>query len=294
DITSEMEREVDRIALTFQTRTARLVWEEVNTQFYQGLEVRVVQGLTRDQVLSRVHRVGRVQFGSNIHGVVEVPGLSLVTGTQLTSIDGTFRAVPRPFHRCVIVMVRDAASRVFVPVFYNLTTNRTAPTYRRLLRFINDAADQQLQPGSIVVDFEQALIDSVQRQFTEAHIVGCLFHWKQALRRRLGGLRMPQCPHPSLPSFVGTIDALSQRYVQLLIDITNRRATAPAQLQILLPEPVQLIPTATRGRRSSVRARSRRPRRGRGGRANCATTTVNRTNAHSRRSTRNVRNTTSS
>ncbi|OWZ07460.1 hypothetical protein PHMEG_00020141, partial [Phytophthora megakarya] len=88
------------------------------------------------------------------------------------------------------------------------------------------------------------------------------------------------CPHPSLPSFVGTINALSQRYVQLLSDITHRRAMAPAQLQILLPVPVQLIPTGTRGCRSSVRARSRRPRRGRGGRANCATTTVNRTNAH--------------
>ncbi|OWY92442.1 hypothetical protein PHMEG_00038566 [Phytophthora megakarya] len=89
-------------------------------------------------------------------------------------------------------MVRDAASRVFVPVFYNLTTNRTAPTYRRLLKFINDTADQQIQPGSSVVDFEQALIDSVQGQFTEARIVGCLFHWSKLCAVVSAGYECPK------------------------------------------------------------------------------------------------------
>lgn len=45
-------------------------------------------------------------------------------------IDGTFRSVPRPFEQCVILMVRDAASRVFVPVIYSLTTNCTAAMRR--------------------------------------------------------------------------------------------------------------------------------------------------------------------
>ncbi|POM58917.1 Hypothetical protein PHPALM_36368 [Phytophthora palmivora] len=31
-------------------------------------------------------------------------------------------------------------------------------------------------------------------------------------------------PHPSLPAFVGTIDSMSRRYVELLHDISNRRA----------------------------------------------------------------------
>ncbi|EGZ15575.1 hypothetical protein PHYSODRAFT_508016 [Phytophthora sojae] len=195
-----------------------------------------------------------------------------------------------------------------------------------------DAADQHLQPGTVIADFEQALIDSVQGQFPDARVVGCLFHWKQALRRRLVGLSMSRVeigvameigvldmltvvppgqvdpygidyakrtirqrcerrglhysstrwtrfwvyfrrtwmvrfppdvwnvqgidlrvvsrtndplerfkrelntaittPHPSLPSFVGTINTLLQRYVQLLNYITNRRAVAPVQVSV--------------------------------------------------------------
>ncbi|OWZ21808.1 hypothetical protein PHMEG_0003587 [Phytophthora megakarya] len=39
----KMEWEVDRIALTYPIRTAQVIWEEVNTQFYQGSpEIRIL------------------------------------------------------------------------------------------------------------------------------------------------------------------------------------------------------------------------------------------------------------
>ncbi|EGZ27673.1 hypothetical protein PHYSODRAFT_402590, partial [Phytophthora sojae] len=47
-------------------------------------------------------------------------------------------------------------------------------------------------------------------------------------------------PHPSIPAFVSTIDTLSRRYVQLLGDISNRRAVAPAHGEIELPVAVDL------------------------------------------------------
>ncbi|EGZ30683.1 hypothetical protein PHYSODRAFT_426840, partial [Phytophthora sojae] len=46
--------------------------------------------------------------------------------------------------------------------------------------------------------------------------------------------------HPSIPAFVSTIDTLSRRYVQLLGDISNRRAVAPAHGEIELPVAVGL------------------------------------------------------
>jgi hypothetical protein len=42
-----------------------------------------------------------------------------------------------------------------------------------------------MNADTVTCDFEAALLTSVQLQFSEAKIVGCLFHWKQALRRRL-------------------------------------------------------------------------------------------------------------
>jgi hypothetical protein len=41
------------------------------------------------------------------------------------------------------------------------------------------------------MDFEIAMINAVEEMFPRAEIVGCLFHFKQALRRKLIKLRVP-------------------------------------------------------------------------------------------------------
>jgi len=42
------------------------------------------------------------------------------------------------------------------------------------------------------VDFEQAFINALEQVFPMARIVGCLFHWKQAIRRKLIGFGFPK------------------------------------------------------------------------------------------------------
>ncbi|EGZ29698.1 hypothetical protein PHYSODRAFT_323186 [Phytophthora sojae] len=81
-------------------------------------------------------------------------------GSQMF-VDGTFRCVPRSFYQCVVLMVSDAASGVFVPCVYALTTGKTHQLYQKLMRFMDDGTGSRLQPGSVVCDFEAALIDSV-------------------------------------------------------------------------------------------------------------------------------------
>ncbi|OWZ03038.1 hypothetical protein PHMEG_00025299 [Phytophthora megakarya] len=177
--------------------------------------------------MGRVHRTRRTHFGGNIYGVVEVALLALVAGSDLNFfqyhhtyyengqlqriigwahprllellrypgiqmfVDGTFPSVPRAFHQCVVLMVRDPASRVFVPVVYTLTTNRITSTYNRMFGFIADAVGQPLKPAQVVVDFEQALIDSVEARFPTVRVIGCLFHWKQAIGKRMVVLHFP-------------------------------------------------------------------------------------------------------
>ncbi|EGZ11756.1 hypothetical protein PHYSODRAFT_517476, partial [Phytophthora sojae] len=227
DVSTRLEAETDRLATTNQGMTAQQIWESVSQQFYRRDDGMVIRGLTRLQVMGRVHRTRRMHFGGNVHGVIDVPPLALVAGTDLTFfqfqhiyheagqlqriigwahprllellrypgiqlfVDGTFCSVPRSFHQCVVVMLRDAASRVFIPVVYVLTTNRTIPTYNRLFRFVADAAGQPLRPAQVVVDFEQALIDAVGENFPTARVIGCFFHWKQAIRRRMIALHLP-------------------------------------------------------------------------------------------------------
>lgn len=85
-------------------------------------------------------------------------------------------------------MVHDRASGLFVPVYYTLNTSRTQNAYWDRINFVVQASHQQINPAEIVCDFEPALIDAVQVQFSNSEVLGCLFHLKQALRRAMKAL----------------------------------------------------------------------------------------------------------
>ncbi|EGZ11310.1 hypothetical protein PHYSODRAFT_338030 [Phytophthora sojae] len=247
DVSTRMEAETDRLATTNQGMTAQQIWESVSQRFYRRDDGMVIRGLTHTapsdgartdltffQFQHIYHEAGHLQ---SIIGWAHPRLLELLRypGIQLF-IDGTFRSVPRSFHQCVVVMVQDAASRVFIPVVYVLTTNRAIPTYNRLFRELSDGAR-----------------------------IGCLFHWKQAIRRRMIALHLP-AREIGIAMEVGVLDMLTvvppaDRYVRLLNDITNRRAGSPQQGVVQLPVPVPLTRQgaqrrqARRGRRQTRQAR---------------------------------------
>ncbi|GMF50266.1 unnamed protein product [Phytophthora fragariaefolia] len=61
-----------------------------------------------------------------------------------------------------------------------------------MVHFVVQATDQQLEPAEIVCDFEAALMDSLQTQFPNAIVSGCLFHLKQAFRRTIKRYAIPE------------------------------------------------------------------------------------------------------
>ncbi|POM66445.1 Hypothetical protein PHPALM_17694 [Phytophthora palmivora] len=100
-------------------------------------------------------------------------------------INGTFRCVPRNFQQCVVFMVHDRSSGLYIPVFYILSTSRSADADWDMMHFVLQATYQQLSPADVVCDFEPALVQVVQTQFRDAIVLGCLFRMKQALRRAM-------------------------------------------------------------------------------------------------------------
>ena len=46
-------------------------------------------------------------------------------------------------------------------------------------------AECKIDPIAIYCDFEKALIAAVKEQFPHVPVIGCLFHWKQAIRRHM-------------------------------------------------------------------------------------------------------------
>ena len=64
-------------------------------------------------------------------------------------------------------------------------TGKTEWEYWDAIHFTFRLAGCKIKSSYVYCDFEKALINAVSEQFNDAYIVGCLFHFKQALRKYL-------------------------------------------------------------------------------------------------------------
>ena len=106
-------------------------------------------------------------------------------GNQKIFIDGIFKICPRPFDQCLIFMFFNEQTDAFVPVFYVLLTSKNLKVYRNALCLIKNAVSYKMQPLTITCNYEKALHHAIAEEFPNAIINGCLFHWKQAIRRKI-------------------------------------------------------------------------------------------------------------
>ncbi|ETO73592.1 hypothetical protein F444_10500, partial [Phytophthora nicotianae P1976] len=188
DVTMEMMSQADALAIEQVARPARQIWEALRDEFYGAANGNVVRGLSELQVQRRIYRARHQHFSGDVHGAIEIPPLSLALdeavsffqfhyvtinnenlnkptrllgwahpslvnllryhGTTLF-VDGTFHCVPRGYKQCVIFMVHDRASGIFVPVYYVLSTSRSGDSYWDMLHFVVQSTDQQLEPAEV-------------------------------------------------------------------------------------------------------------------------------------------------
>ncbi|ETK90458.1 hypothetical protein L915_05783 [Phytophthora nicotianae] len=103
----------------------------------------------------------------------------------------------------------------------------------RVLNELIILSNRQLEPENVTCDFEVALINAVLDQFPRANLVGCLFHWKQVLRRKMVDLRIPDSQIKSALG-PGKLDSLavipvdqiakkSVRYIRSIVDETRAK-----------------------------------------------------------------------
>jgi hypothetical protein len=111
--------------------------------------------------------------------------IALLRANHHVFIDGTFRCVPLPFEQLIIVMTFDPSTSCFVPCAYALLSGKSELLYLRMFHEIIFHLNYMWSPTHITCDFEAALIKAVRHEFPESELHGCLFHWKQALARKL-------------------------------------------------------------------------------------------------------------
>lgn len=106
-------------------------------------------------------------------------------------IDSTF-ITTKEYKQLLIIMFYDEFTNKKIPVCYILLNNKYECGYLKALetfkRIISLENTIYLNIKSITTDFEIALINAINLLFPKIHHIGCLFHFVQALRRKIGNL----------------------------------------------------------------------------------------------------------
>lgn len=82
-------------------------------------------------------------------------------------------------------MIFDQTYDIYLPCYYALMTGKTPSCYRTVFRMMEEDLNHKFDPKTIGVDFESGLYNAIKFCFPNARLIGCLFHWKQAIRKKM-------------------------------------------------------------------------------------------------------------
>jgi hypothetical protein len=141
-------------------------------------------------------------------------------------IDGTFCIVPRDFYQCVVIMAFDPTVALYVPCIWSLLSGKSELQYCTFLHEVVVLLDYRWSPKVCVVDFERGLIGAVNYEFTKTKIVGCFFHFKQALYRKMKKMKLPEDEMCICLQNMGFLTVIPKEEIEIAISF----------LELLLPD----------------------------------------------------------
>ena len=102
--------------------------------------------------------------------------LALLENNNDWFIDGTFDAVPLIYLQ--LFTIHAIIQGKVIPCAYVLLPNKTQVTYTSVLRQLQTLRPN-LQPNSVLIDFELAIKNALEVVFPGVHVFGCFFHFSQ-------------------------------------------------------------------------------------------------------------------
>lgn len=135
------------------------------------------------------------------------PMLNVLSNSTHWLADGTFKLAPQAFLQIYTVhaIVREHA----LPVVYALLKNKSRAAYTNVWDHLKALVN--LRPESVMIDFEAASKRSIEDNFPNATVAGCMFHLGQAIWRKVvdEGLREDYINQEVTRRFVKNLLALA-------------------------------------------------------------------------------------
>jgi hypothetical protein len=150
--------------------------------------------------------------------------INLLRGSDQFFIDGTFRCVPKPFNQLLVIMGHHKVTKVHVPGIYILMESKDEAAYKFIFNLIIEWIGIDDLPKFVTCDFEQALLNSVLKIFPPAtQLVGCFYHFKQALRRKLVSLGAVQNSIEYIMNIVNVVTIVEEEDVLIFLTFLNEK-----------------------------------------------------------------------
>ena len=105
-------------------------------------------------------------------------------------MDSTFKVVREPFTQLysIHLFVKQDGALKQVPLAFVLMSGKRRRDYKKVLEAIRNLLPDEINLQCIFADFEAALWRAVEQVFYDAQIQGFVFHWTQAIWRKVQDL----------------------------------------------------------------------------------------------------------
>lgn len=113
--------------------------------------------------------------------------LDILKKAKVWYIDGTFKLCRHPFTQLwtINAFVRKEDHAKQVPLLFVLMSGRKTKDYRAVLRELLNILPTIPAVKKITVDFEVAMWKAIQKVLPNTTLMGCVFHWTQAIWRKV-------------------------------------------------------------------------------------------------------------
>jgi hypothetical protein len=152
-------------------------------------------------------------------------GLNLLQQSDHMFIDGTFKVVPKPFKQLLIIMGHHKYTRTFFPACFILMDSKSKEAYEMVFNVFKSWLPYESRlPTRATTDFEIGLINSLNKSLPWiSDMVGCYFHFKQAINRKLKELGAGKNTE-YLTYLAGTLTLVTKSEIHLVFDYMETKA----------------------------------------------------------------------